>query len=161
MYGGDIDGVDCGDEVANFISKSINVENARLIQHVEQLKTRPSRSSGHRTAEIESRYRVLYQNYSNLHLTTENSLSELNRRITKNSGADKTVSDDHFRANIVVGESNAFDEDHWARLRFVTPMGIQSQAELYQLQNCERCVQITVARDSAKKSSEPLKTLKT
>ncbi|XP_037035034.1 mitochondrial amidoxime reducing component 2-like [Bradysia coprophila] len=161
VYGGDIDGIDCGDEVGNFMSRSLNVENARLIQHVEQLDTRPSRSSGHRTADVEERYRVLYQNYSNIHLTTEKSLDELNQRITKNSGADKTVSDDHFRANVVVEQSNAFDEDHWARLRFVDATGLESQASLYQLQNCERCIQTTVARDSAKKSTEPLKTLKT
>lgn len=161
MYGGDIDGIDCGDDVANFLSKSINVEKVRLIQHVEQLETRPSRSSGHRSADVEARYRVLYQNYSNIHLTTEKSLSELNQRIEKNSGTDKIVSDDHFRANIVVEESHAWDEDHWAKLRFVDAMGILSQAELYQLQNCERCVQTTVGRDTGKKLSEPLKTLKT
>lgn len=161
MYGGDIDGIDCGDEVGDFMSRSLNIENVRLIQHVEQLDTRPSRSSGHRTADVEERYRVLYQNYSNIHLTTTKSLNDLNGRIVKNSGAEKTVSDDHFRANIVVDQSNAWDEDHWARLRFLDGKGLESQAELYQLQNCERCIQTTVARDSAKKSSEPLKTLKT
>lgn len=161
VYGDDIDGIDCGDEVAAFLSKSINVEKARLIQHVEQLNTRPSRSSGHRTVEVEARYRVLYQNYSNIHLTTENSLSALNQRIVKNSGADQIVTSDHFRANIVVEESTAWDEDHWAQLRFVNAIGLESQTALYQLQNCERCVQTNVARDSAKKSNEPLKTLKT
>lgn len=161
MYGGDIDGIDCGDDVAKFLSKSINVENARLIQHVEQLDTRSSRSSGHRTADVEARYKILYQNYSNIHLTTKSSLSELNERIAKISGADYTVSNDHFRPNIVVEESNAWDEDHWARLRFVNSAGEESQALLYQLQNCERCIQTTVKRDSAKKTSEPMKTLKT
>lgn len=161
MYGGDIDGIDCGDEVADFMSKSINVKNVRLIQHVEQLDTRPSRSSGHRTADVEARYRVLYQNYSNIHLTTESSLGELNERIVKNSGADQIVSNNHFRANIVVEKSNPWDEDHWAQLRFINAMGVESQTVLYQLQNCERCVQTNVARDSAKKSAEPLKTLKT
>lgn len=143
------------------MSKSINVENVRLMQHIEQLDTRPSRSSGHRTVDVEERYRVLYQNYSNMHLTTEKSLSELNQRIAKNSGEDKMVTGDHFRANVVVEESIAFDEDHWARLRFVDSLGVESQAEMYQLQNCERCVQINVGRDSAKKLPEPLKTLKT
>lgn len=85
----------------------------------------------------------------------------MNQRIAKNSGADKIVSNDHFRANIVVDESNAWDEDHWARLRFVDVAGIESQTVLYQLQNCERCIQTTVGRDSGKKFTEPLKTLKT
>ncbi|KAJ6644181.1 Mitochondrial amidoxime reducing component 2 [Pseudolycoriella hygida] len=161
VYGGDIDGIDCGDDVANFLSRSVGVEGLRLIQHVEELDTRPSRSSGHRTADVEARYRVLYQNYSNIHLTTEKSLSELNQRIVKNSGRDKVVSSDHFRANIVVGASKAWDEDHWAQLRFVDSKGLESQVSLYQLQNCERCIQTTVSRDSAKKLSEPLKTLRT
>lgn len=161
MYGGDIDGIDCGDEVSKFLSKSINIEEARLIQHVEQLDTRPSRSSGHRTEDVEARYRILYQNYSNIHLTTEKSLNDLNQRIEKNSGKDRVVTSDHFRANIVVSESDAWDEDHWARLRFANSSGIESEAELYQLQNCERCIQTTVGRDSAKKVAEPLKTLKT
>lgn len=160
MYGGDIDGIDCGDDVAEFLSKSIGLENVRLIQYVEELGTRPSRSSGHRTADVEERYRVLYQNYSNVHLIAEPSLAELNQRIVKNSGVEKTVLDDHFRPNIVIGESNAWDEDHWARLHFVDAQGIGSPADLYQLQNCERCIQTTVSRDHAKKSSEPLKTLK-
>lgn len=125
------------------------------------MDTRPSRSSGHRTAEVEERYRVLYQNYSNVHLTTEASLSDLNQRIVINSGADRIISSDHFRANIVVDESKAWDEDHWARLRFVRSSGEESEVALYQLQNCERCIQITVTRDSAKKLPEPLKTLKT
>jgi len=143
VYGGDIDGIDCGDE------------------HIEQLDTRPSRSSGHRTAEIEARYRVLYQNYSNLHLITEKSLQDLNQRIVKNSGADQVVSTDHFRANIVVEESDAWDEDHWAQLRFSNASAGESEARLYQLQNCERCIQTTIARDSATKLYEPLRTLKT
>lgn len=161
MYGGDIDGIDCGDEVSDYLSKSIDIEKARLIQHVAQLDTRASRSSGHRTADVENRYRIMYQNYSNTHLTTEKSLSDLNQRIGRNSGVDQIVSSDHFRANIVVDESDAWDEDHWSRLRFVNASGGESQAELYQLQNCERCIQITVARDSAKKFPEPMKTLKT
>lgn len=161
MYGGDIDGIDCGDEVANFMSRSLDMDGARLIQHVEQLSTRSSRSSGHRTADVEERYRVLYQNYSNIHLTTDKSLTELNERIVNNSGAEKTVSSDHFRANIVVEQLNAWDEDHWAHLRFVDAVGTESPASLYQLQNCERCIQTTVGRDSALKSAEPLKTLKT
>lgn len=125
------------------------------------MDTRPSRSSGHRTADVEERYRVLYQNYSNIHLTTEKSLNDLNQRIVKNSGAEKIVSNDHFRANIVVDESKAWDEDHWARLRFMNASGEESEAALYQLQNCERCIQTTIGRDSAKKIPEPLKTLKT
>jgi len=98
-----------------------------------------------------------------VHLTSESSLAELNRRIVKNSGTDQTVSDDHFRANIVVSESVAWDEDHWARLRFstVSEGSTESDAELYQLQNCERCVQTQVTRDATKILREPIKTLKT
>lgn len=163
-------GVDCGDEVARWLEEAIDVQGARLLQFLDGLDLRPARSSGKRSADIEAKYPIMYQNYSSVHLTTTSSLVELNAKIAANSGPDAVITADHFRANIRVSTSVPWDEDHWAYIRFdrdgqrqVIEDGSEcsSSAELFQLQNCERCIQTTVSRDTGVQDKEPIKTLKT
>ncbi|KAI1302409.1 Mitochondrial amidoxime-reducing component 1 [Halotydeus destructor] len=156
VYGGDTEGIDCGDEVAEFISGVIEISGCRLIQYVEGLKTRPSRSEGKRDKKKEAAHQVTYQNYSDVHLTTESSLEELNQRIMNNNngGESNTVTSGHFRPNIEVSGSSPWEEDTW---EFVQ---IGDGVELYQMQNCNRCPQTVVNRDNGVPEQEPLFTLR-
>lgn len=163
-------GVDCGDEVASWLEQAIEVKGARLLQFLDGLDLRPSRSKGKRSSDVEAKYPVMYQNHSHVHLTTESSLRDLNKKIAANSGPDAVATADHFRSNIRVTASSPWDEDRWAYVRFnrdgqrrVIDDGAEcsSSAELFQLQNSSRCVQTAISRDTGDQLQEPIKTLKT
>jgi uncharacterized protein YcbX len=81
-------------------------------------------------------------------LAGEASLADLNARL------DQPVGMAHFRPNIVVAGSAAFEEDTWQRIRI-------GECEFERAQLCPRCVFVTIDPDSLKKSprQEPLRTL--
>jgi uncharacterized protein YcbX len=83
-------------------------------------------------------------------LISEASLADLNNRL------DNPVSMRRFRPNIVVSGCDAFDEDHWRRLRI-------GNVEFEGARACSRCVFTTIDPDTGEKDAdrEPLRTLGT
>jgi uncharacterized protein YcbX len=81
-------------------------------------------------------------------LISEASLAELNRRLAQ------PVSMERFRPNIVVSGSEAFAEDHFARVRLgaVAFRGVK---------RCDRCSVTTVDLETGETSLEPMRTLAT
>lgn len=146
--------LDCGDQVADWLSRVLAVPNVRLIQYVNGEDLRPARTEGKHPAKFEKEFPVVFQNYASLHLTTTSSMESLNERITANSGAEHQVNYKHFRPNVIVENSLAWDEDKWLYMK------LGEQAEMLQVMNCSRCLQTTVNREDAVAEKEPLKTLK-
>lgn len=92
--------------------------------------------------------RVSFADGYPLLLTSEVSLSELNRRL------DSPVPMDRFRANLVIDGSVPFAEDGWARIRV-------GNVELRAVKSCARCVVTTTDQATGSRSREPLRTLAT
>lgn len=81
-------------------------------------------------------------------LISEASLADLNQRL------DSAVSMRHFRPNLVVDDSFAFEEDEWRRIRI-------GDIEFDVVSRCTRCILTTVDPDSAipHPQRQPLATL--
>ncbi|KAI1098597.1 PLP-dependent transferase [Jackrogersella minutella] len=102
------------------------------------------------------RQRILLSNESPILAINLSSLEALNRQITGQGG--RAVSQEVFRANIVVGssasepQSLAYSEDHWSSLRI-------GQQDFKMLGSCRRCHMICIDQETAEKSEEPFVTL--
>ena len=84
-------------------------------------------------------------------VTTQASLAELNRRLAA-KGA-REVPMNRFRPNFVVSGGNAFDEDHWGRIRI-------GEATLRAVKPCGRCQVTTTDQTTGEVTGpEPLATL--
>lgn len=79
-------------------------------------------------------------------LISQASVDELNRRLAE------PVSEDRFRANIVVDGCQAHDEDAWST---ITMGGV----DFLLAKPCARCVVIATDQDDGTRSPEPLQTL--
>jgi uncharacterized protein YcbX len=83
-----------------------------------------------------------------LHLTTEESLRDLNGRLSR------PMSMLTFRPNLVVAGGHPWEEDEWRILRV-------GGATLHLVKPCARCSVTTVDQGSGSRGREPLRTLKT
>jgi len=82
-------------------------------------------------------------------LISENSLADLNHRL------DTPVSMSHFRPNLVVTASQAFEEDQWRSIRI-------NHVRFSLVKPCSRCIITTLDPESGQSQpqGEPLRTLK-
>ncbi|KAI1078300.1 PLP-dependent transferase [Whalleya microplaca] len=167
----DILGVSCA--LARFppggLGKSMRHAKAHLQKHQNiagntRAATTPCRFPGVHTppdsdSETEQR-RILLSNESPILAIQLSSLEALNEHITGRGGT--PVSAEVFRANIVIGsssssqskpgESSAYSEDHWSRLRI-------GQQDFKTLGSCRRCHMVCIDQETASKSEEPFVTL--
>ena len=83
-------------------------------------------------------------------LISQASLADLNQRLGKHA-----VTMAHFRPNLVVENTQAFEEDTWRHIRI-------GEVEFELVKPCSRCIMTTVNPATAEKSNvqQPLKTLK-
>lgn len=79
-------------------------------------------------------------------LISQASLDDLNRRL------DTPVTMSRFRPNLVITGSEAFEEDHWKRIRI-------GDITFRLVKPCSRCVIPTIDPDTGEKGKEPIATL--
>jgi uncharacterized protein YcbX len=91
-------------------------------------------------------FRVSFSDGYPLHLLSEESLIDLNERLTA------PVPMNRFRPNLVVEGGGPFGEDAWRRIRI-------GQVELEAVKPCARCTVITVDQSEGVADREPLATL--
>jgi len=88
-----------------------------------------------------------------LHLTTEESLADLNDRVLEGPMADQApLPMVRFRPNVVVSGAPAWAEDGWRRLRI-------GDAVYRSVKGCARCTIPTTDESTAERSKEPTATL--
>lgn len=90
-------------------------------------------------------------------LISQASLDDLNNQIAQSQSANNTsVSMTQFRPNIVVNDTQAFEEDSWHRIQI-------GDVEFEVTKPCSRCTFTTINPENAQKhpEQEPLSTLKT
>lgn len=155
FFGEKAKGVDCGEEVAAWLSKFLQLEGVRLVQHVPELEFLNSRTKKKRSPAVEGRYKKMYQNKSSVMIANESSLAELNGRLALLSDANQAVKMDRFKPNVVVAGSSPWDEDYWLHVQ------LGNDALMFQVMPCTRCSQTTYSREDASRGKEPYRTLAT
>ncbi|KAJ3613665.1 hypothetical protein NHX12_019911 [Muraenolepis orangiensis] len=146
VFGDDIQGRDCGDEAARWLTLYLGGEKAfRLVHYEAHMEPRRSASMEKLFSPEE---RVAYPDVGPVLLLSEASVGDLNAKLEK----DVTV--ERFRPNIVVGDCNAFEEDTWTDL-------LIGDVRLQRVMSCGRCVFTTVDPETGVITrKEPLDTLK-
>ncbi|XP_003474557.1 mitochondrial amidoxime reducing component 2 [Cavia porcellus] len=146
LFGLDIKGRDCGDEVARWFTSFLKTEAYRLVQYETSMKGRTSKEIFSNAPDFG--YQVPYPDCSPVLLHTEASLVDLNTRL------EKKVKMENFRPNIVVTGCGAFEEDSWEDL-------VIGDVEIKRVMSCPRCNLTTVDPDTGViDRKEPLQTLK-
>lgn len=139
-------GMDCGDEVANWLSTFLQ-QACRLVYFPEEEFRQVDldfAQPGERTA---------FSDGFPFLLISEASLQDLNTRILQ-SGSQTSLEMRRFRPNIVVKGCEAFAEDKWKKIQI-------GDIILRVVKPCKRCVIPTIDPDTGIKGDEPLKTLRT
>lgn len=164
----EFEGIDCGDRVSKWLELVLDIPEPRLLQFVNSLNYRPSNSYGKYSADFENEFKIMYQNYCDLHLICRKSVDALNQKVkTVKPDQDIKVSGLNFRPNLIVSHTiEAWHEDNWAYVML-------GECVLEQIQNCFRCNNTTVSEIVEKVSqmtgvmrhklvgtNEPLNTLK-
>lgn len=147
LFGLDIKGRDCGDEVAQWFTNYLKTQAYRLVQFDTSMKGRTTKKLYPSESYLQN-YEVAYPDCSPVHLISEASLVDLNTRLKKK------VKMEYFRPNIVVSGCEAFEEDTWDEL-------LIGDVEMKRVLSCPRCVLTTVDPDTGIiDRKEPLETLK-
>ncbi|XP_069482909.1 mitochondrial amidoxime reducing component 2-like [Ambystoma mexicanum] len=146
IFGNDIQGRDCGDEVANWITTFLKTNPYRLVQFELHMKPRYPKDQ---LDVFRPTDQVAYPDASPVMLLSETSLEDLNTKLAKK------VSIHNFRPCIVVTDCSAFQEDSWHDV-------VVGTVELKRIMACSRCILTTVDPDTGIiDHKEPLDTLKT
>ncbi|XP_069906865.1 mitochondrial amidoxime reducing component 2-like [Oryctolagus cuniculus] len=132
IFGVDIQGRDCGDEVAQWFTNFLKTEALRLVQFDTKMKGRTSNKLFPVSVQ---NYQVAYPDCSPLMILSEASLGDLNMRL------EKKIKMEQFRPNIVVRGCEAYEEDTWDEL-------LIGGVELKKVLACPRCILTTVDPDT-------------
>uniref|UniRef100_A0A1A7WPG9 MOSC domain-containing protein n=1 Tax=Iconisemion striatum TaxID=60296 RepID=A0A1A7WPG9_9TELE len=146
VFGTDVQGRDCGDQVSNWFTRYFGAEKALRLVHFEpQMKTR-------RSVEMDALFpkdqEVAYPDAAPVMLLSEASVKDLSSRLEQ----DVTV--ERFRPSIVISDCEPYDEDSWAEIQI-------GSVRLQRVMSCGRCVLTTVDPETGTISrKEPLETLR-
>ncbi|XP_064110948.1 mitochondrial amidoxime reducing component 2-like isoform X2 [Macrobrachium nipponense] len=152
FQGTTVPGIDCGDEVASWLSKALykDTKKARLVYKGDIVITRQAKKiEFHNFTQYKKTDRAAYSDWSSYHLACQSSLDDLNSR------TEEPILMDNFRPNIIVKGSKPFDENDWAYVKI-------GEVVLRRLKPCQRCMLTTIdpIKGQRSKTMEPLRTLK-
>ncbi|PIO73133.1 MOSC beta barrel domain protein [Teladorsagia circumcincta] len=146
------DGLDCGDDVAAFLSDVLQEPDTRLLMYVKGLYTergcKTTRTSWN--TEVSRRNdKTAFADDAPFMIMSQTSLEKLNEKLS-----DK-VTIERFRPVILVDQSTDWDEDKWLSVHI-------GDTALQCLKPCFRCVMTTIHPTSGTMdpSVEPLRTLR-
>ncbi|XP_033000627.1 mitochondrial amidoxime reducing component 2-like [Lacerta agilis] len=145
LFGFDVQGRDCGEEAAQWITTFLKSEPYRLVQFEPNMVPRNSKDI---MKPFRPTDKIAYPDCSPVMVLSEASLEELNTRL------DKKVRIHNFRPNILVTGCSSHEEDTWDEI-------IIGDAEMKGAMGCPRCILTTVDPDTGiMDRKEPLETLK-
>ncbi|XP_071523615.1 mitochondrial amidoxime-reducing component 1-like [Panulirus ornatus] len=152
MWGDAVRGVDCGDEVAEWLTHMLynGATQVRLLYKGNVMEKRPAMKPRYfEFPKFLKTDRMYYADTCAYLVTSQSSLKDLNSRL------EDPVTMANFRANITVRGAPPFDEDDWTYLKI-------GQVVLRKLKPCERCIQTTVDPETGERhpKHEPITTLR-
>ncbi|XP_059617978.1 mitochondrial amidoxime reducing component 2-like [Phlebotomus argentipes] len=153
VWGETVDAVDCGEEVARWISRFLVSEDIgmRLVFYPATFPTRSVREKNRGFPDLTEVDSGALHDATSFMLMNESSVAELNSRLKD------PVSHMQFRPNFMVkGPIEAFVEDNWKWIR------IGNHAVFRNVKLCGRCILTNINPESALRNpdGQPLKTLK-
>ncbi|XP_067845060.1 mitochondrial amidoxime-reducing component 1 [Heptranchias perlo] len=146
VWGCDIEGRDCGDEAAHWISTYLKNSKAfRLVCYEPSMKPRYPKE---KAPLFRDKDKTVYNDTSSCMMMSEATVEDFNTKL------EKKVKMENFRPVIVVKDCKPYAEDTWKGIQIGT-------AKLYRTMCCTRCIFTTVDPDTGIiDRKEPLETLK-
>ena len=147
--------IDCGDEVAQWFHKLLNLPSDKICRLVRQSPNHP-RWLDRKYPQDEARP-ISFADNSPIMLTATASLAELNQRIVEiHQQRSMAIGMNRFRPNVVVETTEPFIEDSWSLIQI-------GEVRFEMTKPCSRCIITTIDRDRGEKNllKEPLNTLGT
>ncbi|CAG9803707.1 unnamed protein product [Chironomus riparius] len=134
-----INGHDCGQQVAEWLSNSLAINNLRLIRQNEEVE----RKSG----------KIALANQAQFLLINKSSVQWLMDQVEiwdYNKDVDNVI--DRFRGNFVVENIEALTENSWKKIKI--------GKNTFEVQGlCTRCQMICIDQNTGEKTAEPLRTI--
>ncbi|XP_062980154.1 mitochondrial amidoxime reducing component 2-like [Elgaria multicarinata webbii] len=145
LFGTDIQGKDCGEEAAQWITAFLKSEPYRLVHFDPNMVPRNSKDF---FDTFQADDKIVYPDCSPVMVLSEASLGELNSRL------EKKVQIRNFRPNILVTGCSPYEEDTWNDI-------VIGDVEMKGKMGCPRCIFTTIDPDTGiMDRKEPLETLK-
>ncbi|XP_027727457.1 mitochondrial amidoxime-reducing component 1-like [Vombatus ursinus] len=145
VHGLEIEGRDCGDEAAQWITSFLKTQSYRLVHFEPHMQPRNSKQIVDYFRSID---KVPYSDTSPFLILSEASLADLNSRL------EKKVKANNFRPNIVLSGCGVYEEDSWKEI-------LIGDVEMKRIMASGRCILTTVDPDTGiMNRKEPLETLR-
>lgn len=144
VCGDRIQGFDCGDEVARWLSDVLNIDGLRLIKHSERISKKRSE--------------ITLSNQAQLLMVPETSVQWVTDQVEDYKHLDMTITEnfqnivDRFRGNLIIEQDEAFAENEWKKIKI-------GNVELIVEGPCTRCQMICIDQHTGEKTTEPLRTI--
>lgn len=151
ICGDRIDGIDCGDEVADWLSDVLCTSGLRLIQQTEDDKrTMKSSNNSEKAISLSNQAQFLLINVASVDWLTRKvndwyELDDCSEKMLQN-----TI--DRFRANLIVESMTPLEEMEWKSIRI-------GDVTLSVTGPCTRCQMICIDQSTGEKTTEPLQTI--
>lgn len=149
VCGDRIDGIDCGNDVAEWLSDVLNTPRLRLIQQ---------NADDARTVKNDATQAISLSNQAQFLLINTASVSWLTQKVENwvelDDCTEKVLQNtvDRFRANLIVDSGVALEEMNWTSIRIG---GVKFNVT----GPCTRCQMICIDQSTGEKTTEPLQTI--
>ena len=134
-----INGHDCGQQVAEWLSNALAIKNLRLIRHNEEVERRSGK--------------IALANQAQFLLINKSSVQWLMDQVEiwdYNKDVDNVI--DRFRGNFIIENVEALSENSWKEIKIG-----ENTIEVQGL--CTRCQMICIDQNTGEKTTEPLRTI--
>jgi len=147
VWGDECNAIDCGDEVANWLTSFLE-KKCRLVYFPEE-----------QIRQVDLEYaekgdRTAFSDGFPFLLISEASLDDLNNRMKQNNPQQENIEMRRFRPNLVVSGCEPFAEDSWSKIQI-------GDMVLRIVKPCSRCVIPSINPETGVRGDEPTQTLKT
>lgn len=151
VCGDRIDGIDCGDEVADWLCDVLCTSGLRLIQqNLNDKRTAKMNSTIEQTISLSNQAQFLLINIASVSWLTD----KINDWIEMDNCAEKVLQNtiDRFRANLVIESNKPLEETNWKSIKI-------GDVQLSVTGSCTRCQMICIDQSTGEKTTEPLQTI--
>lgn len=151
VCGDRIDGIDCGDEVANWLDDILYTSGLRLIQQ----NTNDKRMAKN---DVQMSQAISLANQAQFLLINVASVDWLTKKVENwielDDVPEKVLQNtiDRFRANLIIESPTPLEETEWKSLRI-------GNVRLTAIGPCTRCQMICIDQSTSEKTTEPLQTI--
>lgn len=151
VCGDRIDGIDCGDEVADWLDDVLCTSGLRLIQqNVNDKRTAKNSNETQHAISLSNQAQFLLINVASVDWLTKKvddwmELDDVPEKMLQN-----TI--DRFRANLIVESATPLEESQWKSLRI-------GNVQFTATGPCTRCQMICIDQSTGEKTTEPLQTI--